>query len=134
MNKACPVVLRNNTHGLELLAFKHPKAGNQLVKGGIKKGETLEQASVRELQEESGLVASPVRQLGVWDANFKNQIWGFCLMHFDGCLPNTWEFETKDDGGQIFSFFWQPLSRTPKENWNEVYRSAFEYIASALKQ
>jgi len=38
MNRACPIVLRNNNSNFELLAFKHPKSGNQLVKGGIKKG------------------------------------------------------------------------------------------------
>ena len=64
MNKACPVVLRIKNNKLELLAFKHPNAGNQLVKGGIKKGEHLESACVRELEEESGIQAKVVKQLG----------------------------------------------------------------------
>ena len=132
MNRAVPVVLRKNNNNLELLAFKHPKAGNQLVKGNIKIGEHLEDACVRELKEESGIQAEVVRQLGIWDSNYKNQIWGFCLMHFEGTLPDNWEFDTADDGGHIFSFFWQPLNSPLNENWNEVYTNAFHYIKNAL--
>ena len=134
MNRACPVVLRYKNNKLELLAFKHPKAGNQLVKGNIEKGEHLENACIRELEEESGIQARVVKQLGVWDSKFKNQIWGFCVMHYEDLLPDTWEFETNDDGGQIFSFFWQPLDSSLNDNWNEVYKRAFQYIKDALKK
>ena len=132
MNKACPVVLRHNNNKLELLAFKHPNAGNQLVKGNIKKGERLENACIRELTEESGIQAQVVKHLGIWEPNFKNQIWGLCLMHYEDILPDTWEFETKDDGGHIFSFFWQPLNSPLDDNWNEVYKHAFQYIKNTL--
>ena len=107
MNRACPVVLRHNNNQLELLAFKHPEGGNQLVKGNIEPGEPLDSACVRELAEESGVQAEVVRQLGVWDANFKDQVWGFCLMHYEGELPDAWDHETHDDDGHIFSLFWQ---------------------------
>ena len=132
MNRACPVVLRINNNQLELLAFKHPKGSNQLVKGNINKGEPLESACIRELAEESGIQAQVVRQIGVWDSNFKNQIWGFCLMHYEGLQPDTWEFDTHDDGGHIFSFFWQPLNSQLNDSWNEVYTNAFQYIKNAL--
>ena len=132
MNKACPVVLRHNNNELELLVFKHPKKGIQLVKGGIKKGEHLENACVRELEEESGIQAQVVKQLGVWDPKFKNQIWGFCLMHYEDILPDTWAFETKDDGGHIFNFFWQPLNSLLNDNWHEASKSSFQYIKNAL--
>ncbi len=132
MNRACPVVLRLKDNKLHLLAFKHPAAGNQLVKGGIKKAESLEHACERELEEESGIQAQAVRRLGTWDANFKNQVWGFCLMHYEGTLPDSWEFATEDDGGQLFDFFWQPLDGALSEGWNEVYRNAFHYIKNAL--
>jgi len=134
MNRACPVVLRNKNNQLELLAFKHPNGRNQLVKGNIEKGEPLEHACIRELEEESGIEAQVVRQLGIWDANFKNQVWGFCLMHYEGVQPDTWEFDTKDDGGHIFSFFWQPLNGPLNDNWNEVYTNAFQYIKCALEK
>ena len=73
MNRACPIVLRNKNDQLELLAFKHPKGEIQLAKGNIKKGEQLESACIRELEEESGIQAQVVRQLGTWDSNFKNR-------------------------------------------------------------
>ena len=132
MNRACPVVLRNNNDQLELLAFKHPNGGNQLVKGNIEKGEELESACVRELEEESGIQAEVVRYLGSWDPHFKNQLWGFCLMHFEDTLPDTWDFYTKDDDGHVFSFFWQPLQAPLNDSWNEVYKNAFQYIKNAL--
>jgi len=132
MNKACPVVLRQKNNKLELLAFKHPEEGIQLVKGNIKKGEPLESACIRELAEESGIQAQVVKQLGTWEPNFKNQVWGLCLMHYEVTLPDTWEFQTQDDGGHVFSFFWQPLDSPLNDDWNDVYKSAFQYIKNAL--
>ena len=132
MDKACPVVLRLKNNKLELLVFEHPKADIQLVKGGINMGEPLESACIRELEEESGIQAQVVKQLGAWKPDFKNQVWGFCLMHYEGILPDTWAFETKDDDGHIFNFFWQPLNGTLNDNWNEVSKNAFQYIKNAL--
>lgn len=64
--KACPVVLRR-TGDLEVLAFEHPLAGFQLVKGSIEQDESPAAAAVRELLEESGLKASSVSaDLGLW--------------------------------------------------------------------
>ena len=134
MNRACPVVLRHNNNQLELLAFKHPEGGSQLVKGNIEKNEPLGSACARELAEESGMQAEVVRHLGVWDANFKDQVWGFCLMHYEGEQPDTWDFDTHDDGGHIFSFFWQPLNGPLDDSWNEMYSNAFHYIKSALEK
>lgn len=132
MNKACPVVLRHKNNTLELLAFEHPNDGYQLVKGNIKNGEHLDSACIRELEEESGIQARVVKQLGVWKPDFKNQIWGFCLMHYEDILPDTWEFETKDDGGHIFTFFWQPLNSPLNDNWNDVFKRAFQFIKNEL--
>ena len=134
MNKACPIVLRHKNNTLELLVFKHPHKGIQLIKGGIKKGESLEMACVRELEEESGVKAQVVKRLGQWEAGFKNQIWGFSLMHYEGILADAWDFETKDDGGYIFSLFWQPLNAPLDNNWNEVSKAAFSYIRQALSE
>lgn len=134
MNKACPVVLRIKDDNLELLAFRHPEDGNQLVKGNIKKGESLENACIRELEEESGIEAKVVKQLGVWEPGFKKQIWGICLVHYEGVLPDRWVFETKDDGGHLFSFFWQPLDAPLDSAWNDVYTRAFHFIKQALSR
>jgi 8-oxo-dGTP pyrophosphatase MutT (NUDIX family) len=54
MEKACPVVLRLRG-GAEILAFRHPDAGLQIVKGTIEANETPDQAALRELWEEAGI-------------------------------------------------------------------------------
>ncbi|MGK9264493.1 NUDIX domain-containing protein [Sinorhizobium meliloti] len=48
-------MIRATKHGLEVLAFRHPSAGNQFVKGTIQQGEQPRDAAKRELLEESGL-------------------------------------------------------------------------------
>lgn len=132
MNKACPIVIAKHNDQRRILVFKHPLEGVQLVKGGIKKGEKLEHACERELAEESGIQAKAVRCLGSWKPGFKKQEWGFCLMHFEGELPERWSFETKDDDGQIFDFFWHPMHLKPGSDWDPMYRDAFEHLKSIL--
>ena len=132
MNRACPVVLRSNNNQLELLAFKHPKGRSQLVKGKIDGNESLENACRRELMEESGVQAQAVRSLGVWDSGFKKQVWGFCVMHYDGSQPDRWDFATEDEGGQLFRFFWQPLNRPLDGSWNTLYSNDVHYIKRSL--
>ena len=109
MNKACPIVLRGYEDNLQLLAFSHPYAGNQLVKGTIEVNESLENACIRELYEESGVIAKPSRFLGAWNSGYENQQWGLYLMASESGLPSHWEHYTSDDSGLIFKFFWQPL-------------------------
>ena len=53
-------------------------------------------------------------------------------MHYEGTQPDSWEFYTKDGGGQVFSFFWQPLNSPLNDNGNDVYKNAFQYIKNAL--
>ena len=55
MNKVCPVVVRLCDGRREVLAFVHPVAGKQFVKGTIESGENPLDAARRELREESGL-------------------------------------------------------------------------------
>ena len=75
--KACPVVIRGQG-AIEILAFEHPLAGLQLVKGMIEPGESSRDAALRELREESGLIASNVlADLGIWIPGYENQIWAF---------------------------------------------------------
>ncbi len=63
--KACPVVLRGAAAGrVDVLVFRHPLAGTQLVKGTIEAAEVIQRAAERELLEESGLVATAVADLG----------------------------------------------------------------------
>ena len=104
----------------------------RILKGNIKKGEDLETACIRELQEESGIQAQVVKQMGSWQPENKNQVWGFCLMHYEGILPDSWEYQTEDDGGHTFNLFWQPLDNPLDGNWKQTSKDAFQYIKSAL--
>lgn len=82
-DKACPVVIRGQG-AIEILAFEHPLAGLQLVKGTIESGESSRAAALRELREESGLSASNVSaDLGIWTSGYENQIWAFHLCEVD---------------------------------------------------
>ncbi len=134
MNKACPVVLRKVNDEIEILVFSHPLAGNQLVKGTIERSELLEQACVRELEEESGLSARPLELLGEWESGFDSQVWGFYLMEYSEPLPDSWEYLTKDDGGHLFQFFWQPLHAELEGSWHSLFVGALSFIKQALSK
>ena len=54
VHKVVPILLRRRER-LEILAFRHPQAGTQLVKGTLENGEKAEDATLRELAEESGI-------------------------------------------------------------------------------
>lgn len=62
-DKSCPVVLRGR-ETLEILAFEHPLAGLQLVKGSVEPGEPTDLAAIRELKEEAGIQSTVKRNLG----------------------------------------------------------------------
>jgi 8-oxo-dGTP pyrophosphatase MutT (NUDIX family) len=59
-DKACPVVLRSPQGKCEILAFCHPLAGHQFVKGTVEAGETPAAAALRELYEEAGITAQAI--------------------------------------------------------------------------
>lgn len=128
--KACPVVLRN-TGEPQVLAFEHPLAGLQLVKGSIESNESARQAALRELWEESGLqVSRVVADLGVWEPGYLGQIWSFHLCEIPSQTPDTWTHRTADDGGHDFKYFWHPLATEASSQWHWVFRKALAYIRS----
>ena len=55
IHKVCPVILRQREESWQILAFRHPQAGTQLIKGTPEAGEQPESAVLRELAEESGI-------------------------------------------------------------------------------
>ncbi|SEE33940.1 8-oxo-dGTP pyrophosphatase MutT, NUDIX family [Pseudomonas anguilliseptica] len=131
--KACPVVVRM-IDGLEyLLVFKHPLAGYQLVKGTIEWAERPAHAAVRELAEESGICnAQAVRDLGSWNAGYEQQIWSFQLCEVAESLPHQWRFNTDDDGGHVFEFFWHPLSADFPTPCHRLFQAAWAQIRKRL--
>jgi 8-oxo-dGTP pyrophosphatase MutT (NUDIX family) len=132
--KACPVVVRRTTGDIEILAFRHPIAGCQLVKGTIEQAESIEQAAERELFEESGLVGCAVEYLGTAQTNEPEQEWHFVLCQVEGRagqLPEAWTHHTSD--GLDFQFFWCPLHQQPDESWHPIFRQALAFLCGRIK-
>ena len=129
VDKAVPVVLRSESGHIELLVFKHPLAGVQLVKGTVESGERPQVAAVRELFEESGL-DSVTRSMFLGRQTYAEieQVWHFYLCHIDGELPDKWEFFTADDDGHLFKFYWQPLDAKIDNQLGPVFESARQFI------
>jgi 8-oxo-dGTP pyrophosphatase MutT (NUDIX family) len=131
--KACPVVLRETTAGrIEILAFRHPLAGSQLVKGTIEHGESIRQAAERELIEEAGIVARAIADLGSVQMLDPDQEW-----HLVVCaaaqLAETWTHWTSDGGGLNFEFFWHPLEHEPDTTWHPIFRRALAFIGEKVR-
>ena len=132
MNKACPVVLRSNKENSELLVFRHPHVGMQLVKGSIEPGESLERACERELFEESGLHGKSSRFLGVWESGYKGQVWGFCLMQLIDPPKERWSHFTSDGGGLMFCFSWRNINSELTEDFHPLFQGAIRFIQEQL--
>ena len=132
MQKVCPVVYRRHASDVEVLAFAHPSAGKQFVKGTIEPSEAPLAAAKRELWEESGLTAqSPMALLGQCEIGPDRQLW-----HFFGCqavgLPDTWQHLTADDHGHTFAFFWHPIDLPLDQDWHPIFHEAFNFFATRL--
>lgn len=127
--KVCPVVVS----GGRLLAFRHPLAGCQLVKGGLEAGETAAEGAVRELREESGLAGEWVRSLGEWESGWEGQTWCFELVRVEALGREGWRHWTEDGGGLEFEFFWVERGAELAEGeWHPVYRRAVAEIWGRL--
>jgi 8-oxo-dGTP pyrophosphatase MutT (NUDIX family) len=124
--KVCPIVSRMSDGTPELLAFQHPSAGRQFVKGGINDGESPSEAALRELEEESGIVASP-DPVEVGEVRIGSNVWHFFAVKAEG-VPDRWDYQTRDDFGHVFSFFWHPLGKDLDEEWHPQFHRALEVI------
>jgi 8-oxo-dGTP pyrophosphatase MutT (NUDIX family) len=134
-NKACAVVLRTNRSVPEILAFRHPHGDCQFVKGSIEVGESAAEGAARELWEEAGLApARHVKDLGIWDTDYKGQVWSIHLLAVDQLLPDSWRHTNTDNGIQVFDFFWHPLDQPAGADWRPVYARALTHIAAELKR
>ncbi len=126
--KVCPVVLRRKEGRIEVLAFKHPSAGNQFVKGTIEPGEDPKSAAARELHEESGIIAPPdMALLGQHPIGPKRQTWWFYACWINDA-PETWRHMTEDDQGHTFAFFWHPLGQTLDGAWHAIFHEAHDVM------
>jgi 8-oxo-dGTP pyrophosphatase MutT (NUDIX family) len=121
-------VLRGPKDNLEILAFKHPLAGCQLVKGTLEPGERVVDGALRELAEEAGLVGT-VGSGASWSGPdiADGQLWHFVPVDAPP-RPDRFEFLCADDGGHRFTFFWWPLRDVPGPDWHETFRPALGEI------
>lgn len=133
MKKVVPVILRHQVHGLEILAFQHPLAGFQLVKGTIEQEEKYDEAAIRELFEETGLIAEPSPKfIGNFKLKSNQQDWYFYLCELRTDLAETWIHHCWDDGGLDFKFFWYPLNQKPNESWHESFQEGLAFLRDKL--
>ncbi len=106
----------------ELLVFEHTdeNAGVQVPKGTIDKGETPEQALLRELSEEAGI--DNVRNLTQLDTMIHRdekepEEWHLFAGIVDPTTPDIWDHRVTgagDDAGLRFRYYWLPLTPEPK--------------------
>lgn len=130
-HKVCPVVFRVSDRGAEVLAFRHPSAGNQFVKGTIEHGELAALSAVRELREESGICAGPALiDLGQFPVG-ENLLWHFFALQRND-LPDRWNHRTEDDFGHTFSFFWHPLDQDLDADWHPQFHEVLTIIRRSL--
>ncbi|HIQ35732.1 MULTISPECIES: NUDIX domain-containing protein [Acinetobacter] len=129
MKKIVPIVLRRQKQQLDILVFKHPLAGIQLVKGTIERDEHHQNAAIRELFEESGLIAEPnPKFIGNFQIKFNQQNWYFYLCKVSADLAETWTHHCQDGGGLDFEFFWFSLNQKPNADWHETFLEALGFI------
>jgi 8-oxo-dGTP pyrophosphatase MutT (NUDIX family) len=128
IDKVCPVVFRDSSMS-QILAFEHPQAGVQLVKGGIEPGESVRAAALRELEEEAGISNTGIAQdLGTWNSEDNGHVWSLQLCTFTPALPESWTHHCADDGGHELKFFWHDVARAPDDAWRPQHRRALEEI------
>ncbi|MGW8847769.1 NUDIX hydrolase [Streptomyces xiamenensis] len=90
----------------ELLVFDHigmPEAGTQVPAGGVRSGEGLEEAVLRDVAEETGLLtAAVVRQIAVEDKprpdTGQPRRTGFFHLQAPAGTANEWEHHVHGDG------------------------------------
>lgn len=132
VHKAVPVVLRRIGDRIEILMFRHPLAGIQVVKGTVEGGEPPDSAALRELREESGIAGAGIAEpIG----RSTDIVSGECC-HFYRCrirdLPDHWSHYAHDGGGLDFEFFWQPLDVVPSNRCDPIFVRALCFIRNAI--
>jgi 8-oxo-dGTP pyrophosphatase MutT (NUDIX family) len=128
------VVYRRDGDSIEVvLASRRTRRGELawgLAKGGIEEGESLEDAAVREVREETGIEAEIEESLGdtryfyVWEDTRIRKIVHFFLMRATGGDPAD-----RDD--EMEEVRWFPIERAHKR---AAYRGERDVIARALER
>jgi 8-oxo-dGTP pyrophosphatase MutT (NUDIX family) len=128
------VVYRRDGEAIEVvLASRRTRKGDLawgLAKGGVEEGESMEQAAVREVLEETGLTVTVEGSLGetqyfyVWGESRVRKTVHFFLMRFTGGDPHD-----RDD--EMEEVRWFPLERALKR---AAYRGERAILARAAER
>ncbi len=110
------------TRGRELLVFDHldlPSAGTQVPAGRLDPGETLAEGLARELDEEAGIRARVVRELGaVTRRAGDGKVYESHYFHLRTDDPrDAWDHVVRgngDDAGLVFQCRFVPLEPLPR--------------------
>lgn len=129
---ACPIALHPDGAPVRLPVFRHPQAGYQLVKGGIRPGETPQAAAARELFEESGLETKNALYLGQSDTIEDAAVWHFSLCRVVPPVRSQWAHLCADDGGQRFEFHWHEVSTDVPAPCHTTFQNALAWIRTTL--
>ncbi len=144
-HKAAAVVVRTTAYGPELLVFRHPLAGVQIPKGSIESGESPADAAVRELAEESGILAGRVIRHVGWhqfevgedatnDEPRETQIWHTFLIAADAERRDSWSHQASGSEIEerlVFEFFWLTLADA-RNIVAPRYVASIDFVATAI--
>lgn len=131
--KAVAIVLREHGGRKQLLVFRHPTEGVQMVKGNIDAGETAADAAQRELGEESGLDSVlSVEPIGRLRSAPEGDLWNLFVCRLASDPPERWDHFTQDGGGMTFRFFWHELDQEPAGDWQDEFANALPQIRKLI--
>ncbi len=133
------------TRGEELLTFEHNDEGLlpglQIVGGGIEKGETAEEAAIRETLEESGLHLENPIFLGNTQTPVPEQlhhhtpyrIWNqsFVWLKAHPSTPDYWEHMVQSDGsdtGMIYRHTFLPIENIQLDSDQDAFLPQLEAL------
>ena len=135
IQKVVPVVLRVQNAEIQILVFRHPLAGIQIVKGTVELNEILEEAALRELFEESGIKQVMVQSyLGIYFPKETGLNLHVFLCEVHELLAETWTHFCLDDGGLGFQFFWHPLFAEPTDEWHPIFQDLLYFIQTQYQE
>lgn len=142
VKKAVAVVMRPRDQATEVLVFRHPLAGVQIPKGTVENEETIEAATLRELEEESGLVLNgEPKFIGTWqrvvgggpneDGPLEINEWHIGILKPDVQLPDQWTHDATGspaEKGLRFEFYWLSVDENLAENLHPLFSETAKMI------
>lgn len=102
------ILYDSSQHQILLVTRRYPPEAGGLTfpGGGIESGESVDEALIREVKEETGLDVTLDHQLGTWSTPNKETLITFFVAHATGGIPRA--------GSDALSADWVALDRAPK--------------------